>query len=114
MYPGDSFGELEVQAVVQWKKEQKQWWNMDSITDERSIERKRRMNGEMKGDEHLVRGMHRASLDATPQFTTTVMLSLDTYSSAIYWNGSKLKLPSRVLMIDERVVKEAENLERRM
>ncbi|KAF7955559.1 hypothetical protein EAE96_004485 [Botrytis aclada] len=37
MYPGDSFGELEIQAVAQWKKEQKQWWSMDSITDERVI-----------------------------------------------------------------------------
>ncbi|TGO34240.1 hypothetical protein BHYA_0206g00110 [Botrytis hyacinthi] len=55
MYPGDSFGELEVQAVIQWKKEQKQWRSMDSITDERSIERKRRMNSEMKGEEYLAR-----------------------------------------------------------
>ncbi|KAF7943607.1 uncharacterized protein EAE97_005678 [Botrytis byssoidea] len=48
MYPGESFGELEVQAVIQWEKEQKQWWSMDSITDERSIEGKRRMNSEWR------------------------------------------------------------------
>ncbi|KAF7909306.1 uncharacterized protein EAF01_003024 [Botrytis porri] len=48
MYLGDSFGELEVQAAAHWKKGQKQWWSMDNITDERSIERKRRVSGEME------------------------------------------------------------------
>ncbi|TEY34849.1 hypothetical protein BOTCAL_0607g00060 [Botryotinia calthae] len=111
MYPGDSFGELEIQAVVQWKKEQKQWWSMDNITDERSVERKRRMNDEMEGEEHLP-GLTResfpqyvvgirdndtlgASLNATFFFTITIMLSLDTYSLPTHWDGSEPKLPAR-------------------
>lgn len=35
MYPGESFGELELEAVEEWRMEQDQWWNMDNITNER-------------------------------------------------------------------------------
>ncbi|KAF7862510.1 hypothetical protein EAF04_007383 [Stromatinia cepivora] len=35
MYPGESFGELELEAVECWRMGREKWWDVDGVTDER-------------------------------------------------------------------------------